>query len=188
MVSVWASITSLILSRLYTNNHPVNNKMNIIVQDTFTEWTELGEKWGWLKNPSLSTTLPRSGWQYGDTVTNIFLADDSINVNEGRLISDCTEIKVTLTGAALEKWPKGAGVFKLQHHRFFNGRHIYKNEENWLLHCDNKGAWGIGYKLNYYAIRSKSAPMVPSSSDEWFYFTGSEVKGAKVEIICRDIL
>lgn len=145
---------------------------------------KVGEKWGWLKNPSLSTTLPRSGWQYGDTVTNTFLADDSINVNEGRLISDCTEIKVTLTGAALEKWPKGAGVFKLQDHRFFNGRHIFKNEENWLLHCDNEGSWSIGDKLSYFGIKSKSAHMVPSSADEWIYKSGSGSYKTTVELTC----
>jgi len=114
-----------------------------------------------LKNPSLNTTLPHSGWEVADVaVTNTFLADDSITVNEGRLISDCTEIIITLTGAVLEDWPECAGVFKLQHRKFFNGRHIYKNKENELLHSGNAGSWSIGDKLGYYGIRSKSALVI----------------------------
>ena len=150
---------------------------------------KVGEKRGWLKNPSLSTSLPRSGWKWTDGKGGSF-ADDSTTVNEGRLISDCPEINITLTGAALEKWPKCAGVFKLQHHKFFNGRHIYKNKENYLLHCNNGGGWNIDRKLNHYLISSKSATIVPSSSDEWFYWTGtgSEERETEVEITCRDIL
>ena len=141
----------------------------------------IGRKGGWLFNPSLSTTLPRSGWEYANDKGG-FSADDSITVNEGRLISKFTEINITLTGAALEKQPKCAGVFKLQHRRIFNGRHIYKNEENELLHCGNGGGWSIGPKLGLFGIRSKSAPKIPSSSDEWTYTTGSERKEAKVKV------
>ena len=141
----------------------------------------VGKKSGWLLNPSLSTTLPRSGWEYTNDGKDWF-ADDSITVNEGRLISDCPEINITLTGAALEKWPKCAGVFKLQHRRIFNGRHIYKNEENELLHCSNNGGWSIGSNLGYSGIRSKGAPIVPSSSDEWTYWPGSERKKADVKV------
>ena len=138
---------------------------------------KVGDKLGWLKNPSLSTTLPRSGWKWADANgTSTWLADDSITVNEGRLISDCTEIIITLTGAS--------GVFKLQPGRMFNGRHIYKNEEDYFLHCNNGVGWGISRKLDYYSITSKSAPMVPSSYDEWEYWTGSEGKEAKVEVTC----
>ena len=144
---------------------------------------KVGEKVGWFFNPSLSTTLPRSGWKWADGKGGWF-ADDSITVNEGRLISGCTKIIITLIGAALKKWPKGAGVFKIQHRRKLNGRHIYKNKENYLLFCSNDGSWSIGDKLGYYGIKSKSTPNVPSSADEWFYWTGSEVKGAKVEVTC----
>jgi len=145
--------------------------------------SKVGEKAGWISNPSLIKTLPRSGWGYGDG-TGTFPADDSITVNEGRLISDCPKINITLTGAALQKWPEVAGVYTVQPNRFFSGRHIYKNEENWLLHCSNEGVWFIGDKLGYYGIKSRSAPMIPSSSDEWFYWTGTEAKEADVEVTC----
>jgi len=144
---------------------------------------KVGEKGGWLFNPSLSTTLPRSGWEFYDGKGG-WPADDSITVNEGRLISDCPEINITLTGAALEKFPKLAGVYTVQPSRLFNGRHIYKNKENDLLHCDNAGGWSISDKLSYSGIKSKSAPMDPSSADEWIYWTGSEAKEADVEVTC----
>jgi len=144
------------------------------------------EAYGCLFNSSQSKTVPRSGWKYFD-YHGKWQNDVSIVIHPGELKRSCNGITVSLAGAAAEKWPKCAGNFIPVSWQIFNGRHIYRNEHDMLLYCDNDGGWAIGDKLNQYCIRSNSAPSLPSSHDYWKYWNfdfrwGSIIKEASVKV------
>ena len=144
---------------------------------------KVGTEDGWFFNPSLSKTLPLSGWMYDDGTK--YQADNSIQIKEGRLTPSCNEITISLAGDVLQFQGPVAGVYKLQHGRMFNGRHVFKNENDRLLFIANEGAWWIGPKLLWYNLKSKSGAKIPLSSDEWKYYWSGDHNTDEVTVSCK---
>ena len=128
-----------------TTEQPAATKLKFIYFIEDSGWwvgEKVGNVDGWFFNPSLSKTLPLSGWKYKDGFK--YQADNSIQIKEGRLTPSCTEITISLAGAVLQRQEPVAGVYKLQHGRMFNGRHIFKDDNDrqcgikCLVGCDHK--------------------------------------------------
>ena len=86
---------------------------------------ELGEEDGWLRakveTEEDKKMPPVQGWQYWDD--NKWLSDPTLEASR-QVSKPCSEVLVELDGAAKEKWPECAGIYKPLRGRHNRGRWV----------------------------------------------------------------
>ena len=114
-----------------------------------------------MKNTSKSQTLPLTGWMWGDGKQ--LNSDPSVKIKFGPQSSDeqCGDVEIQVRGDAADRWPEGGGVFT-RNNKYYNGKSVFVNNNEWYLHCSGDGTWLVGPKIGQSGIRSTSAGLCPA--------------------------
>ena len=136
-----------------------------------------------LRSPSFKKTPPSSGWEFIDD--DEWQDDWTLTVIPGPLTLS-RQYKVTLTGAAAEKWPTHHRVYtKTQ--RWWFGRPVYVNTDGvFLYHGGSGDGWTMSDTLGSRVLWGSWARHSPAEEDRWRYWTGSEYKSASITVTGSD--
>ena len=157
----------------------------------------LGERRGWLKNPSSSASVPETGWKVSDGSGN-WPDDPQLTVRCGPL-TECGDITVSSNGPTAKKSSKDLGVYK-KTDIISSGRHVFKHQarERYLSIATGNSAWTIGDKpgATVAYITSAAAANCPASyrnrnserinKKSWRYFDNLWHEDPSITVTCSN--
>ena len=143
----------------------------------------LGEKSGYLKNPTKSKSLPLVGWMYCTKPEDPWAADTTLEISPGPLISLCDSLTVSAWGlAALQS--DCLGEFS-RTNRWWLGKPVFRNRQGRLLHQSGKG-WDVGPDLVLSCLQGSMTHHCPAKEENWtHYWDGKNDEPASVTIYCK---
>ena len=142
----------------------------------------LGEKTGYLKNPTKSKSMPLDGWMYADKVT--WNADATLVISPGPLSSLCDSLTVSASGPVAEVQPECLGEFS-RTEMWWLGRPVFRNSQGWHLYQSPYQGWTVGDKLGKRELIGYMARHCPAGEEIWSYWDGSNWRPATVKIECN---
>ena len=109
-------------------------------------------------------------------------SDPSLTVTPGPLPSLPSQLTVTASGAAAEKFPSYLGVYN-KTERWWEGMPVYINTQGGLLYHNFN--WMIGPELGSYVMQGSWSHQSPVCEKSWTYVTdnGIDEKPAAVQIV-----
>lgn len=173
-----------------SNSDKEDEETRYLYPDKNDEWwvnKTPGESTCYLKNPTLSKTLPVSGWQYRSVNMRAghYRDDPGLTITSGPL-SLCSQYTVTDTGDAAEKMSSNLGVFT-RTERWWRGMPVYANTQARLLYHSSYGkGWVIRPKLDKYGLEGSRSHNSPATETSWRYWTGNKWSPASVTVTGSD--